>query len=150
MAEADGYAARVTLRRDGRADVHVRKRTFEVGAPLSFDSAYDGVTAVEQLLGALGADLVCGLMARAKKRRVEVDRAEATVEARLNNPLVYLDVVGEEGHTGIEKIVVRVYVSSFAEEEALQALWRETLARSPLVNTVRKAVDLDLSLKIAF
>lgn len=50
----------------------------EIGARVSFDSAYDGVTAVEQLLGAFGADLVCGLLARAKKRRIEIDSAEAS------------------------------------------------------------------------
>ena len=143
------FTARVTSRPDGRADVRVRKRSFEVGAPLSFDNAYEGVTAIEQLLGALGADLVNGLIARARKRRVEIDSAEATVEARLNNPLVYLDVVGESGHTGIEEIAVRVYVSSFAPETDIKSLWAEMLERSPLVNTLKKAVKLDLSFKVA-
>lgn len=143
------FTARVTSRPDGRADVRVRKRSFEVGAPLSFDSAYEGVTAIEQLLGALGADLVNGLIARARKRRVEIDSAEATVEAKLNNPLVYLDVVGESGHTGIEEIAVRVYVSSFAPETDIKSLWAEMLERSPLVNTLKKAVKLDLSFKVA-
>ena len=143
------FTARVTSRPDGRAEVRVRKRSFEVGAPLSFDSAYEGVTAIEQLLGALGADLVNGLIARARKRRVEIDSAEATVEARLNNPLVYLDVVGESGHTGIEEIAVRVYVSSFAPETDIKSLWAEMLERSPLVNTLKKAVKLDLSFKVA-
>lgn len=143
------FTARVTSRPDGRADVRVRKRSFEVGAPLSFDNAYEGVTAIEQLLGALGADLVNGLIARARKRRVEIDSAEATVEAKLNNPLVYLDVVGESGHTGIEEIAVRVYVSSFAPETDIKSLWAEMLERSPLVNTLKKAVKLDLSFKVA-
>lgn len=143
------FTARVTSRPDGRADVRVRKRSFEVGAPLSFDSAYEGVTAIEQLLGALGADLVNGLIARARKRRIEIDSAEATIEAKLNNPLVYLDVVGESGHTGIEEIAVRVYVSSFAPETDIKSLWAEMLERSPLVNTLKKAVKLDLSFKVA-
>jgi len=144
------FTARVTSRLDGKSDVHVRKHSFQVGVPLSFDIAYDGVTAVEQVLGALGADLVNGLMARAKKCRIEVDSAEATVEARLNNPLVYLDVVGETGHPGVESITARVYVSSFAPHSEIERLWRETLARSPLVNTLRLAVHLDLSIKVSF
>lgn len=143
------FTARVTSRPDGRADVHVRKRSLEVGAPLSFDNAYDGVTAVEQLLGALGADLVNGLLVRARKRRVEIDSAEATVEATLNNPLMYLDVVGEQGTTAIEAISARVYVSTFAPEADIKTLWAEMLERSPLVNTLKGAVKLDLSFKIA-
>ncbi len=129
--------------------MRVRKRGFEVGAPLSFDSAYDGVTAVEQLLGAMGADLVNGLLARAKKRRVEIDSAEATVEATLNNPLMYLDVVGEQGTTAIERVVARVYINTFAQESEIQELWAAMLERSPLVNTLKQAVKLDLSFKIA-
>lgn len=143
------FTVRVSSKPGGRADVRVRKRGFEVGAPLSFDSAYDGVTAVEQLLGALGADLVNGLLARAKKRRVEIDSAEATVEATLNNPLMYLDVVGEKGTTAIERISVRVYVSTFAQTTDIQSLWEEMLERSPLVNTLKQAVKMDLSFKIA-
>ncbi len=143
------FSARVTSRPDGRADVRVRKRSFEVGAPLSFDNAYEGVTAVEQTLGALGADLVNGLLARAKKRRVEIDSAEATVEAALDNPLTYLDVVGEQGTTAIKSISARVYVSSFAAESEIKSLWAEMLERSPLVNTLKHAVKLDLSFKIA-
>ena len=143
------FSARVTSRPDGRADVRVRKRSFEVGAPLSFDNAYEGVTAVEQLLGALGADLVNGLLARAKKRRVEIDSAEATVEAALDNPLMYLDVVGEQGTTAITSIIARVYVSSFAAEADIKNLWAEMLERSPLVSTLKRAVKLELSFKIA-
>ncbi|MBP9891553.1 MAG: OsmC family protein [Planctomycetes bacterium] len=143
------FTVRVSSKPGGRAEVRVRKRGFEVGAPLSFDSAYDGVTAVEQLLGAMGADLVNGLLARAKKRRVEIDSAEATVEATLNNPLMYLDVVGEQGTTAIERVVARVYINTFAQESEIQELWAAMLERSPLVNTLKQAVKLDLSFKIA-
>jgi len=143
------FTARVTSRPDGKADVHVRKCSFQVGLPLSFDIEYDGVTAVEQALGAFGADLVNGLMARARKRRVEIEAAEATVEAKLNNPLLYLDVVGEEGHTGIESITARVHVSTFAAHAEIESLWTEMLHHSPLVNTFRQAVNLDLSFKVS-
>lgn len=146
--EALRFTARVTSRPDGRADVRVRKRSFEVGAPLSFDSAYDGVTALEHLLGALGADLVNGLRARAKKRRVEIDSAEATVEAALNNPLMYLDVVGEQGTTAVETISARLFISTAASEADMKTLWAETLERSPLVNTLQRSLKLDLSYKV--
>lgn len=71
------------------------------------------------------------------------------MEAALNNPLAYLDVVGEQGTTAIEQISARVYISSFASEADIQMLWAEMLERSPLVNTLRPAVKLDLSFKVA-
>src|SRR5262245_41579159 len=86
------------------AKVYARRHTFEVGAPVSFDRDYGQVSALEHLLGAVGADLVNGFVALARRKRLEVDRVEARVEGRLGNPLVALGVVGERGDPGLERI----------------------------------------------
>jgi hypothetical protein len=127
--------------------VLVRKHQFPVGGPLQFDIDAPQVSALEQVLGAFGADLVAGLWAAAKRRRVGLESAEATVEGWLNNALTYLGVVGEEGHPGLQRIRCRVYVSTLHSEEELQGVWDDTLKRSPLVNTLR-GLELDLSYKL--
>ena len=106
----DGFTwtLRVRTRGNGRATVYVRRHQFDVGAPLSFDEQYDGITALEHALGALGADIVNGLAARLRKQRLDVDHVEALVSGALHNPLTYLDVVGEEGHPGLERLTLRV------------------------------------------
>lgn len=146
--EPHAWSVRVGASPENRAaTVFVRKRQYAVGAPIHFDSDYQEVTALEHVLGALGADIVNGLRAIARKRRVEVEHVEAVVRATLNNPLVYLGVVGETGHPGIETVTVKVYVSSLADRETLEAVWDETIRSSPLCQTFAPLVELTLDLK---
>lgn len=133
---------------DGSSTVYARKHTFQVGAPLHFDTEYEHVTAVEYLLGAMGADLVGGLKLLARRQGLQVDDIEVTLSAKLNNPLTYLGVIGEEGHPGLNRVTATIYVNSVESEERLRLAWEETLKRSPLVNTLRPVVDLDLTLKV--
>jgi hypothetical protein len=142
------WKARVTTETRDRADVWVRRHRFAVGRALDFDPESGSISALEYLLGALGADLVSGLQAAARRGRVRIDRVEATVEGRLDNPLVHLGVVGETGHPGLTRARVKVYASSPDPEDSIRAAWAETLDRSPLVRTLREAVDLSLELDV--
>jgi hypothetical protein len=142
------WRARVSGDDGGRASVYARKHAFVVGRPLDFDHEADTVSAVEYLLGALGADVLNGFRAEAKRRRLHLDRAEATVEGRLDNPLTHLGVVGEAGHPGLSEAVVKVYASTAAPEASVAQAWTESLARSPLVRTLESSVRLKLDLEI--
>lgn len=128
--------------------VFVRKHRFTVGAPVQFDEEYPGVTAVEHVLGAFAADVTNGLYVTARRRRVELDRVEARIEGTLENPLTHLAVVGESGSPRIDGIVLKVYASTMAEQEDVDRVWEETLERSPLVQTFRSCVKLDLGLEV--
>ena len=85
---------RVCATNNGCATVYVRRHQFEVGAPVHFDEQYNQITALEYVLGAIGADVVRGLQSLARKRRVEIDNVEALVSGELNNPLTHLGVIG--------------------------------------------------------
>jgi hypothetical protein len=128
--------------------VYARKHAFVVGRPLDFDPEAATVSALEYLLGALGADVLNGFRAEAVRRRLHLDRAEATVEGRLDNPLTHLAVIGEVGHPGLGRADVKVYASAAAPEAALKQAWADALERSPLVCTLRPTVDLRLDLEI--
>ncbi len=129
-----------------RATVYVRKHRFEVGAPIHFDQDYGSVTSLEYILAAIGADIVNGMRALCHRRRVEVDRIEALVSGEVDNPLVHLGVVGEEGHPGIKKVVVKVYVGSFEAEDRVRQVWGEMLSKSPVANTFGDSLSLDLQI----
>ena len=60
----------------------MRTHRYDVGVPLSFDREEQGITALEYVLGAIGADLVVGLQRVARKRRLKLDAVEATVMPR--------------------------------------------------------------------
>ena len=138
------WTLRVSTAGKDRVTVFARTHQFSVGAPVQFDAAYDAITALEYVLGAIGADVVHGLQTVARKRRVAVDHIEAVVEGELNNPLTYLSVVGERGHPGLERVSVKVYVASIAAEEAIRRVWQEMRETSPLVRTFQPAIRFEL------
>ena len=140
------WSARVTTESRDVAAVHARRHRFLVGRPLDFDSESDAVSALEYLLGALGADLLNGLRVVARRRRVQLDHVEATVEGRLGNPLVHLAVVGEEGSPGLASARVKVYASSPDPEERVRGAWEETIERSPIARTLRNVAELSVEL----
>ncbi len=130
------------------ATVFARKHRFTVGAPVQFDAAYESISALEYMLGALGAEVVNGLQRLAHKRQVRLEHLEAVVQGELNNPLTYLGVVGESGHPGVEKVQIKVFLTSFDPEEVIQRLWQDVLSRSPLVRTFQASIQLELRLQM--
>lgn len=127
--------------------VHARNHAFPIGDPLSFRPTDEHPSAIELLLGAFAADLTQTFRTLARKQRLVLDALEFSATCTLHNPLVHVGVIGEEGDPGLERIDGTLYVSADAEE-ALTALWEETLRRSPLYNTLSKAAKLSLRLQI--
>jgi uncharacterized OsmC-like protein len=149
-ADETRWTVRVTAPSQGGARAHVRKHSFDAGAPLSFDVEHPAITALEYLLGALAVDLASGVRHLARKRRLEVDDVEVLVHGRLGDPLRFLRAVGAEGDPGLESVEAKVYISSLEEEGVVAALWDDVLSVAPVVNTLRKAVRLELGFQHVF
>ena len=128
---------------------YVRRQRFEIGAPLTFDESYSGISALEMFAGAFAADVMNGLRLRAGKRRVEIRQLEGVVKVWLVNPLTFLDVVGEEGNASIESIRLQLYVSTLEEETTVSGLLEETLTHSPLYMTIEKCAKVQVDFEIA-
>src|SRR5689334_5273028 len=138
----------VRVQRAGRrhARAYARGQSFDVCDQASVRPSDPHPTAVECLLGALGADLVCGFEREAERRGIALAGLECAVAGRLNNVLVHLGVVGERGHPGFEGVEATVYVSSEADESAVHELWEAVLARSPLFTTLSRSVKVNARL----
>lgn len=132
----------------GAATAYARVHSFEVGSALPFDPDEGRVTALEYVLGALGADLVGGFRALARKRRLAIDEVEATVDATLENALTHLGVVGESGHPGLLRVVIRVHVATLEPEDAVRAVFDVALERSPLLHTIVKAAKVEVTMTV--
>lgn len=144
------WTLRVTAKEAGPAQVHARTRQFPVGDPVSFDAAYPETTALEYALGAAGAELVNGLRAMARDRRLALEAVEALVSGSLEDTLAYLGVVGAAGRPVLRRVAVKLYASSLEDEAALRAAFEQVLRRSPLLQTLRLAgVDVTAELKIS-
>jgi hypothetical protein len=127
--------------------VFARKHRFSVGGALSFDEQHPAVTALEYALGALAADVIEGYAAAARRARVDVDNLEAVVQGDVENALAHLGVVGIDGRPRLSQLTLKVYASSTDDDEVLQKLWADVLAKSVLVTTFSGVVKLELSLK---
>jgi uncharacterized OsmC-like protein len=139
------WTVRVTASATRQAKVHARKHAFELGEPVSFDPKHPPVTAFEYLLGAIGAEMAGGVRHLGRKLRVDVRDVEVLVHARLFDPLNFLRVVDRKGDPRIESVEVKVYIGSVDDDSAVGALWEELLDISPVINTLRRAVRLDIS-----
>jgi hypothetical protein len=141
------WTLRITATDADAAHVVTRRHRFAVGRPVDFDADYPQVTALEYALGALGGEIVNGLRIFAKRRRIAIHEIEAVVNGELENPLTYLEVVGEPGHPGLSRVSVKVYVASAHDEQTLKKLWAETRERLPLVRTFGEAVGLTVEFR---
>jgi OsmC-like protein len=139
---------RITTTDSDTSRVLVRRHQFAVGRPMDFDADSAHIAAVEYALGALGAEIVSGLRVFAKRRRIELDGVEAVVDGEVENPLAYLEVVGESGYPGLSGVSIKVYVASPRDEETLRQLWHETLERLPLVRTFSRAMKFSIELTL--
>ncbi len=142
------FTLRISVNGDAPVRVFARRQQFEVGAAVTVDAQAPQVSALEYGLGAVAAELCAGLRDRARRRRLEVFRIEAALRANLNDTLAALDVIGAEGHAGLERIGMTVYVDTLEDQATIQALWDEVLERSPLTRTLRRVVALDLELRV--
>ena len=143
------WSVRVRAESRQASRIHARNHTFRVGPPLSFEPSDELPSALEHLLGALAADLLGTLYTYARRRRLPIDSAELVLNASLENPLVHLGVIGEEGSPGLERVEGKLYAALEAEPAAAQALWDEVLQRAPVYNTLKRAADIDIRFSVA-
>jgi hypothetical protein len=142
------WTARVRGQDPHQTTVYTRNHAFVVGPAASFRPADPQPSAVEYLLGALGADLAWGFQAEAARQAMAVEALELVLTGHLGNPLVFLGVIGETGNPGVAGIQGVLYVSTEADPQLVRTVWATTLARSPLYNTLKPGVALDLELRL--
>ena len=145
---AHTWSVRVRAAGQNEAVVHSGKRSFEVGPQVRFEPSDDKLAALEYFLGAFSADIVTGFQNAASRKRINVFDLELSASCQLDNPLVFLGVVGESGTPAVKNVSGTLYVSSDAEDGVLKDVWDETLARSPLASTLKNCVDLELRMNV--
>jgi uncharacterized OsmC-like protein len=146
-ARAFAFNVRVRWNEGLRATGYARNHTLQVGQPASFDTEDAAPAAVEHLLTALGGCLAVGFAWRASRRNVTLHQFEVALSARADNILMFLGIEGESGHAGLSRIEVAAYVSSDADEDVVEALWSETVERSPVAQTLLRSARLALRVR---
>lgn len=142
------FPVRVQRCADGRARAYARGQSFDIDSQASLRESDHAPSAVEYTLGALGGDLVCGFQREAASRRLKVHAIELSLTGRLDNVLVHLGVIGETGHPGLASIDGTVYVSTDAGEHDVEDVWRASLERSPLFNTLSRCATVNVTVRV--
>jgi TusA-related sulfurtransferase/uncharacterized OsmC-like protein len=149
LEAARGYRWNVRIRTDRgtTAKVYCRNHTFTAGQPADFGANVDAPSAIDYLLGALGSCLTVGFGMHASRRGLLVDALEFSVKGKLENVLYHMQLE-EEGSPKFSEISGTLYVSSPEEEEKLEEIWRLTLQRSPIYQTLCNQVKMDIKMSI--
>jgi uncharacterized OsmC-like protein len=142
------FPVRVQRTAERIARAYGRGQSFDIGSQASLRELEAHPSAVEYVLGALGGDLVCGLERAAEGQGIQLHAIEIALNARLDNILTHLGVVGEQGHPGFAAIEGTAYVGSDAEDDPIQRAWQRTLDRSPLYHTLTRCAAVTISLKV--
>jgi len=146
--EARKYQWRLRARTTGhlKSTVYARNFAFDVGQAASFEEKDAHPCALEYLFGALAGSLTSGFATECARDNLEVDDIELSLSGTLENILAHLGL--EEGDPSIAAIEMKCFASTFDDEEKVKSVCQRTLDRSPLVATLKKAVDLQMKLVI--
>ncbi|QCJ43849.1 osmotically inducible protein OsmC [Bacillus sp. S3] len=151
LEAAKGYqwSVRVQGENDLSAKVHSRNHTFTVGQPADFSPKVNAPSAIDYLIGSLASCLTVGYKAQASKRNLEIDHVELSLKGGLENVLYHMELE-DEGSPKLGQFTGTFYVSSPESETVLEELWKNTLARSPIYQTLKQAVKIEIRLSIVF
>ncbi|MEQ2526858.1 osmotically inducible protein OsmC [Robertmurraya yapensis] len=151
LEAAKGYqwSVRVQGNENLTAKIHARNHTLLAGQPADFSAKVEAPSAIDFFLGSLASCLIVGFKAQASKRNVTIDNGELTLKASIDNVLYHMELE-DEGSPKISKISGTYYLSSPADEGLLEEIWNNTLKRSPIYQTLRETVEIDIKLSIVF
>ena len=141
-----------TLRALARPDGHVRLVTrnlaFDAEKQVGLDPGATHPAALDLLVGALAADLLGGLLRAATRAGVSVHDAELRLEARLDNPLVALGVVGESGSPALASVHGTLFAGCDADEARMRELWDHACAHAAVLATLRRSASIHITLRL--
>lgn len=146
--EARKYEWRLRARATGhlKSTIYARNFAFDVGQAASFEEKDAHPCALEYLFGALAGSLTTGFASECARDNLEVDDIELSLSGSLNNILAHMGL--EEGDPSVKTVELKCFASTFDDEEKVKEAWQRTVSRSPLVATLKKAIELQLKFVI--
>lgn len=156
LAKARAYQWKVRAKATDGMNVRVfsRNHTIDAGQPASFNTEDAHPGAIELLLASLASCILSGLVWRMGQAGWKVANAEAVLSAKPDNVLVFLGMESE-GSPGISAISGRVFVEAVRDtmpddpDAEVQAIFADTMNRSPVARTLMPGTSLDISCTLA-
>ena len=121
--------------------VYSRSFSWRSGSAIDFDRKAALPSSLEQLFGALLADVINCFAVRCSRQEILLDELEATLNGTLNNSLAATGI--EEGDPSVRAIKLVVYVTSPAASADVRKQWDLALGHAPVFQTLKKSCEID-------
>lgn len=128
--------------------MYTDRNLIEASKQISFDSQYEELSSVDYFIGSLATSMMLVILEQSRTHQIVLEDIEAVFHATLENPLSLIGVKGYEEPPIIKKIDVVFYLYADLEEEELFNLCRSFLNQSPIYNTLKQAVSIDVRFKL--
>jgi uncharacterized OsmC-like protein len=137
--ELNKWNARVKWQGGFKSEAFVRDHAFFVDEPSNLAGVNTAPNAVEYVLAALGSCYIVGFVLNATKRGVKVNDLEVALEGQLDNVLTFFGL-SDKGHPGYREIKAKLYARTNADRKVVEEIWKDTVATSPVSNTLSRNV----------
>jgi uncharacterized OsmC-like protein len=135
------WNARVKWQGGFKSQAYVREHSFLLDEPSILAGVNAAPNAVEYVLAALGGCYIVGFVLNATKNGVKVNDLEVSLEGQLDNVLTFFGL-SDKGHSGYREIKAKLYARTSADRKVVEDIWKHTIETSPLMNTLKRNVNV--------
>jgi len=127
--------------------VYTNKNSFVTEKQISFDSEYEQISSVEYFAGSVLSSVMLTLLEQSKKKGSIIEEIEGVLNLSLENPLSLVGVRGYDEEPYIRKITMTVYLFAELEDDEFNEFCFHALKKSPIYNTLKKSMELEIQFK---
>ncbi|WP_438445080.1 hypothetical protein [Gorillibacterium sp. sgz5001074] len=127
--------------------IYTNKNSFQIEKQISFDSETKPISSVEYFAGSVLSSILLSFLEQSRKRGSIIEEMEGVLNLSLENPLSMLGVKGYDEEPVIRSITVTVFLYVDLEDPAFDEFCLEALAKSPIYNTLKRSMELEVLFK---
>ena len=127
--------------------IFTNKNSFQIEKQISFDLEYKQITSLEYFAGSVLSSIILTLLEQSKKRGSIIEEIEGVLNLSLENPLSLVGVKGYDEEPLIRNITVTVFLFVDLEDNDFDEFTFRALKNSPIYNTLKRSMELEVIFK---
>lgn len=127
--------------------IYTNKNSFQIEKQISFDSESKPISSIEYFAGSVLSSILLTLLEQSNKRGSIIEEMEGVLNLTLENPLSLIGVKGYDEEPLIAKMTVTVFLYVDLEDKAFDDFCWGALAKSPIYNTLKRSMELEVLFK---
>ncbi|WP_244889010.1 OsmC family protein [Neobacillus drentensis] len=127
--------------------IFTSKSSFQIEKQISFDLENKQITSLEYFAGSVLSSIILTLLEQSKKRGSIIEEIEGVLNLSLENPLSLVGVKGYDEEPFIRNITVTVFLFVDLEDNDFDEFTFNALKNSPIYNTLKRSMGLEIIFK---